>query len=534
MPIESRVPFDQSLLWDVHHAYFAERGVEAWKQGEIPYFSTSNAAYASQHARLFMAHVADLEAAGRLLPGAPLVVLECAGGAGVFASNFLFALDDLAPALSARLTYVFSDYLESSVFGAATTAPLAPWVQSGKVVLARLDVTRPSELVLLAGATLPAKPLMVIANYLCCVLPMKHLSLWGDAGWHELVVTIAGIDGDAAHDRETFLATIAKSASEWKLLERIDVLWEWEPVALEAVVPDATERRALVRAVGGMVDATVGWPLRYLAFLAGVHAADGLLADGGLVLTCDFGTNDAWRLQGRRTGIPHLYGNTLNQAVNTHRSASFAAEAGLACLRTTSDLGSVHAVVTSAAPLGALTSAAFTQHFMQVGSGDDALDYWTAGVVFRNDKQPLRALRFFLRCAELDRRNPEHRYIAAEIALELGQADRAIAQLMVGHALDGEGRFDFDFQLGRAYAMRGDHASAIQWYQRSLAREPHPVAWTNLGVLHAHEGQLSEAYHAFKQALALDPRHALAEQRLQGLKDLVWLRAVRDFDTQAR
>ena len=44
--IEPATPFDKSILWELHHAYFAARGVEAWKAGEIPFFSTSNAAYA--------------------------------------------------------------------------------------------------------------------------------------------------------------------------------------------------------------------------------------------------------------------------------------------------------------------------------------------------------------------------------------------------------------------------------------------------------------------------------------------------------
>src|SRR5689334_22469606 len=113
--IEPPTPFDRSLLWELHHAYFAERGIGAWKAGDIPFFSTSNAAYATQHARLFQAHVRDLEGAGIVAPGSPLTVMECAGGVGVFAANFLFALEDHDPALAARVTYLFTDYVEKSV-----------------------------------------------------------------------------------------------------------------------------------------------------------------------------------------------------------------------------------------------------------------------------------------------------------------------------------------------------------------------------------------------------------------------------------
>lgn len=528
--IETATPFDRSILWELHHAYFATRGTDAWKAGDIPFFSTSNGAWAAQHARLLQALVADLEAEGRLAVGAPVVVLECAGGAGVFASNFLFALEDLDAGLAARTRYVFTDYMERSLREAIATPPLARWYQAGRVIPARLDVTRPDELAPLDGHALPGRPAFVIANYTCCVIPMKHLAVWSSEDWQALHVAVGGIEDDPeARDRETFLASVRRDPTRARLMQQVDVVWTWEPTELAHELPDPVHQRAIRRAVDGLVDATVAWPVRWFDFLRHV-ATSGWLADGGVVLTADFGTSERKRLKGRTTGRPELYGNTLNQPVNLSLFEPFADEAGLHILRTTEDLTSLNSALTGASPFGQRTAAAFEALYTRIAAADDALDFWHAAHAFYDKKQNLRALRFWLRCAELDHHNAEHRYRIGELALELGQHDRAIAQLLVGYELDPDFTMDFDFQLGRAYAAAGDHRSAMGWYERSAAREPHPVTWTNLGVIQMHEGLFAEAYHSLKQARMMDPRYPMAEQRLQGLKDAVWLKAIKDFE----
>ncbi|MFO0747022.1 MAG: tetratricopeptide repeat protein [Myxococcota bacterium] len=497
--IESATPFDRSILWELHHAYFANRGIEAWKAGEIPFFSTSNAAYATQHARLFQAHVKDLEAAGLVAPGAPVTVMECAGGVGVFAANFLFAIDDMDPALAARVHYVFTDYVAKNVLQAVAAAPLARWYRAGKVIPARFDVTRPSELQVLDGTTVPDKPVFVICNYLCCVLPMKHLSLRGGSEWNELMVTVGGIaDDEGAVDRESFLASIARNPTRKGLMEQVDVVWDWEPTELVRVLPDPRHQQAIVRAIDNVPEATVGWPVRYFDFLAGVES---LLHEGGAVLTSDFGTNDRRKLAGRTTGRPHLYGNTLNQPVNMSLFSAWAEVTGLHLLSTVEDLTSLNSALTSRRAFGPAVAAAFPALYMRLGAGDDVLDYWAAAIHFHQGKEHLRSLRFWLRCADLDKRNPEHRYRLGEAAIELGQPDRAVIHLLIGYDLDVDFAWDFDFQLGRAYAMAGDHASAIKWYELSAVREA-TVTWTNLGVIQMHQGLFADAYHSLRQRYA--------------------------------
>jgi hypothetical protein len=52
--LQEFLPYDQSLHWRVHDAYFAQRGMAAWTSGDIPFFATSNYPIARQHARVLV------------------------------------------------------------------------------------------------------------------------------------------------------------------------------------------------------------------------------------------------------------------------------------------------------------------------------------------------------------------------------------------------------------------------------------------------------------------------------------------------
>ena len=60
MLLEDFVPYDQSLLWRIHHAYFEARGIDAWRQGDIPYSSINSYPMARQHARFCVSLVVNI------------------------------------------------------------------------------------------------------------------------------------------------------------------------------------------------------------------------------------------------------------------------------------------------------------------------------------------------------------------------------------------------------------------------------------------------------------------------------------------
>lgn len=112
----------------------------------------------------------------------------------------------------------------------------------------------------------------------------------------------------------------------------------------------------------------------------------------------------------------------------------------------------------------------------------------------------------------------QRRAVAAGDFARLGVAARRLA--MVGR--DGP---RIHVALGRLAARRGDEATALAEYRRSLALHPTPEAWIGIGKVHEARRALEPARDAYQAALALDPEDATALDHLAG----VWL-ALGDWD----
>ncbi len=64
-------------------------------------------------------------------------------------------------------------------------------------------------------------------------------------------------------------------------------------------------------------------------------------------------------------------------------------------------------------------------------------------------------------------------------------------------------------QLGAAYQTLGDNTRARQNYERSIALNPNPGSYTNLGTILYAEGKYEEAARAYEEAIRLSPKRAL-------------------------
>lgn len=532
--LETATPFERSILWRLHHSYFAQRGIQAWREGDIPYFSTSNYAFARQHARLFAAIVADLEAKGTLSSSDEVWLLEGGCGSGIFAANFLRALergDAGTPGLFPRVRYVMTDYSEKNVRDALATRRIARYSELGNIVPARYDLTQPTKIHPLDHGPITKKLAFVINNYICCVLPMKHLQRRADGVWYDLHVEVrAEVEDPTLADPERYMEAITREATKHNLLKNMDTVWEWRPIDIGDKFDDALHVKILGRAVEGLPDATLGYPDKYVEYLRGIST---LLLPGGAIMTNDYGSTTKGRLAGLSDWRPQFYGNTFNQDVNLSLFDAYAAETAWHALRTEDDLGSVHTALLSSDDFGPATRSAFERHYGQFSESDDLLDYSNAARGYFQKKESGRALRFYLRCAELDPDNAEHRYRVGEAAIEAGFYKKGIEHLRVGFDIDHERVWDFEFQLGRAYCLMGDNATSLDWYEKSAVRAPHPVTHTNMGVLYAQDGRLKDAYRCFKKALALDPEYERAKERLNALKDAVWEQTAATYDREA-
>lgn len=524
--IEAFTPYNDSLMWRVHHAYFAQRGAAVWTEREIPSQGTSNSAQARLHVRLFMALVADLEAAGTLRPGAPVAVLEAGSGSGEFAANFVAALADADPHLAERTRYLMSDYVARTMREAAALPRVAPWVAAGRIVPALFDLMAPDAVRDLEGAVLDDAIALVITNYVCCALPMKPLQLHAPGDWRAPWVETRGLLG-VGEDAAAFVERLIGDATRPDLLASLETRWEWRPLAAEAWAALGPFHQAvLAEATAGLEQATLFYPAVWLDFLRGVGER---LLPGGVVVTNDYGYVGQDRIDGLHERRPERFANCLGQEVQFVIFAAAAAVAGWDILRSSDPLDEVHHAWVGPRGIGAKARAEHERkHLWGRPEWAHMLDFQAAAEHFQRHGDPEHALRFWQRCAAIDPQHPDFHYHIGETALDLRQVALAERHLLIGFELDEE-RFDWEHMLGRVAATAGERENAKMWFKRSFAREQHPVTCVNLSDLALDEGDLGGAYRWLERALALAPDNELARARMAELRDDVWRSAVREF-----
>ena len=223
--------FSTSVLWKLMREFYARKGVDAWADGVVPFFITSNAHIARAYAKTVLGYLADLCSKGELDTSKPVYVVELGAGSGKFSFLLVKAIleRDAQVAAAARgaaldIRYVMTDFTNASFDFWASHPALEPFVSSGSVDFAVFDASKDTEMLLknsgevLAPGTV-ANPLVVVANYLFDTLPADAFQFRKGAGLCEGLVTIAT---NKKEDEANSL--------DPEILNRFKATYEWNPV----------------------------------------------------------------------------------------------------------------------------------------------------------------------------------------------------------------------------------------------------------------------------------------------------------------
>ncbi|MEO1272598.1 MAG: SAM-dependent methyltransferase, partial [Myxococcota bacterium] len=239
--LEDFVPYDQSALWRIHDAYYTKRGGEAW--GDIPSRATNNYALARQYSALALALAKTHD------PQEPFIILEVGGGSGVFAQYLLQALKHglghEGRALWERVQYVLTDYSAPTLESALAEQDPA---DASRLIPALLDIRDPNP-THLNGEPLILRPHLVVANYVACVSPTKHLHKLNDQ-WVELYAQIAtDPTGEFAQQDPTsidaLLELYAQSPSDAPLMSSLRIRYQHRYVEPETLFQDPFHARVI-------------------------------------------------------------------------------------------------------------------------------------------------------------------------------------------------------------------------------------------------------------------------------------------------
>jgi hypothetical protein len=192
--LEKDVPLSQSLLWRRQRDYYAQRGVKAWSDDNIPTFITSNPFFTEIYARIVAGFFDDAAAMGS--PPSPehrLRVLELGAGTGKFAYLFLRHLAALLRErgiAASAVRYCMTDCSESLLAEWHANPQLGEFVAAGilnfAVLAAGDEIKSPFVSVEDRG------PLVVIANYVFDSLPQDAFVIHDRRLFESLLTTQGG------------------------------------------------------------------------------------------------------------------------------------------------------------------------------------------------------------------------------------------------------------------------------------------------------------------------------------------------------
>src|SRR5689334_710270 len=212
--LETSVPLSQSVIWRLQSDYYAQRGLKAWTEGQVPSYITNNPFIAEIYAEIVTGFLGDcMEPAQRESrpPSAenPLRILELGAGTGKFSYLFLRKITALLQAKNIApqiLRYRMMDCSESLLAEWRANRYLAEFVESGILEFQLHHAGADNTSVLTGGHSTESEkhskgPLVVIANYFFDSLPQDAFII-ADGQISEALVTTSTNTSQAASGSE--------------------------------------------------------------------------------------------------------------------------------------------------------------------------------------------------------------------------------------------------------------------------------------------------------------------------------------------
>jgi len=226
-------PLSQSILWKLQRNFFQGQGIEAWRQGTVPHYITSNPFIANAYAKVVFGFIRDCtgvtgdsanDSFPPFDPGHPIYIIELGSGSGRFAYHFLKKFLDIYRSSVLKdipFTYVMTDFCEKNVNFWREHQSLKPLVEEGVLDYALFDTERDEELKLSESGNVIStgtvkNPMAVIANYFFDSIPQDAFFIQGGRLCEGLVTVIS-------YEHEADL-------NDPEILARVEISYDKNPV----------------------------------------------------------------------------------------------------------------------------------------------------------------------------------------------------------------------------------------------------------------------------------------------------------------
>jgi len=175
--IESAKPFSESLIWQINQNYYKNKGIDAWRHGEVPHNLTSSSMVGKTYAEIIFAFLKDLAAKGQTKN--TVYILELGAGHGRLAFHILKHLEKLVGNIGLDLPpycYVLSDIVEDNLSFFEEHPQFQSYHKKGLLDVTYFDATESQVLDLrYANKKISSndleQPILVLANYFFDSIP---------------------------------------------------------------------------------------------------------------------------------------------------------------------------------------------------------------------------------------------------------------------------------------------------------------------------------------------------------------------------
>lgn len=244
----------RSLLWRLQRTFFAAQGIEAWRQGIVPHYITSNAFIADAYARVVAAYLGE-RLATLVDAGQPITIVELGAGSGRFASLFLKRLTALTKRMgpaAAGWRLVMTDLAERNVGFWREHAGLREFVDRGVLDFGRFDVEHDKEIrLVVSGETIGpgtlVNGLIVLGNYFFDGIPLDVFAVEGGQ-LKESLVTVTS-------------SRTERDLEDPTVLERVTLGYENRPATAKGYYDDPAFNAILEDYQRRLADTSVHFPI---------------------------------------------------------------------------------------------------------------------------------------------------------------------------------------------------------------------------------------------------------------------------------
>jgi tetratricopeptide (TPR) repeat protein len=511
MYIEPFVPYDKSILWEIHNKNIHTKGFQTWPSDGSPFHPRLSLAMVRQHAR-FLCTLYEQECKGGLfLEGDPFYVLEIGSGLGLFASHLFYALANQCgkngAILAQSMQYILSSHRESMIRDAMEYPGLQQWKQQLIPALFNLETLQVKNI---DGTELTHAPSVLFANYVCSVTPTKKFR-FSHGQWSEEYAQVQQTQAEWEDQKENHAKVT---------FQKIPISYTWEQVNIEEACAHPQEARLIKRLPGTWTEATFNYPYAFINMLLTVQS---IMNPRGYIIISDHGRAPCeGDVHANEIRTQHHKG-TLYHLVDFAIFSEFAQLHGWAALLTPTPTRSTHhTCLRIDHSISQHVEESFSRNYSNCFDGEDLPIFWDLAQGFMNQQQYTKAAYFAGRCAELEPMDPHYPFLACRALIAEGKDRAAQYYIERGHALPTHEDCNFLFQMGRVAVHLGYLHDAVRYYKEAADHSVFPALYSNHAYVLLELNQLEDAHQYILQSLVLDQGHVPTLECEKQLKERIW------------